>query len=459
MKISTYSKARAYLENLIRPSYIQRIYGAPDFYHDPLRRMGYLLNLLDNPQKKFPSVVVSGTSGKGSTAYLIAHILATAGYKVGMTVSPHLGKLTDRMQLTNEKKQLTPIDDRTFIALLNEMIKAIEHMQQTQFGPPSYYEALLTLCFLCFAKEQPDIAIIEVGFEGKYDGTQVLDPNVFVYTNTSLDHIEILGDTVEEIAVEGASAIKRKEDGKHLIVISGITQKSVQDIFQRACQQAGSQLFLLGRDFSSSLEKMSGKGDVFTFVNPHMILKNVRCSLVGAYQATNASLAIETVFQLRKFGFSVSEESIRNGLQTAFFPGRFEKINNTILDGAHNRAKMYAFISSLKKLYPTQRKIFLLAFKEDRRIIPILRLILPHADAIIITEYHVALDLKKNSTEKSGTVALSIQSLFYKKPLFITTSVAGGLRKARQIATKDDLIIVTGSLYLIAECRKVLFSQ
>lgn len=458
MKITTYQEAKTYLEDLIRPSYTQHITGKPDRYHNPLQRMIYLLELLGNPQNTFPAVVVSGTSGKGSTTYLIAHILATAGYKVGMTISPHLTKMTERIQIINAQRELQPITDTRFVQLLNKVAVAIEQIKKTPFGPPSYYEALLALCFVHFAQSQIAIAIVEVGLEGKYDGTQVLSPLAFVYTNTSLDHMQLLGNTVEKIAREGVSAIKKTANNQNqtLSVITGVTQKSVQEIFAKACQKNNAELLLFGRDFFSTFESINTTGEIFSFQNKHKKFIDLHCGLRGAYQITNASVAIETVLQLEKYGFMISEENLREALETANFPGRFEKKGNLILDGAHNAAKMKAFLNSLKKLYPKERKIFLLAFKEDKQITSMMRRILPLADEIVATEYHNTMDWKKNSSEKAEVIAETVSSLGYKKPVYITKDSQRGLQEAQKRAGKKAIIIATGSLYLIGELLTLL---
>lgn len=182
-------------------------------HHDPLERTRALLDLLGNPQNKFPSVLIGGTAGKGSTAYLISHILTTAGYKTGLTISPHLQKINERIQINNQQ-----ISDEKFVKLLNFVIPAIEDMKGISVGlanpdlapqgAPSYFEILIAMAFLYFAQNKVDIAVVEVGMGGEFDATNTLYPLVAVLTNVSLDHTNVLGGTVQKIARTKVGIIK-----------------------------------------------------------------------------------------------------------------------------------------------------------------------------------------------------------------------------------------------------------
>ena len=386
--------------------------------YDPLERMRVLLNLLDNPQNKFKSVLVGGTSGKGSTAYLISHILTTAGYKTGLTLSPHLQRVNERLQINGKE-----ISDLEFAKLTNSMIRIIELMEKmpariaTQsvagglIGGPSYFEILVALAFKYFEEQKVDIAVVEVGMGGEFDATNTLNPLIAVLTNVGLDHTEILGKTVEKIARTKAGIIKMNQesrimnqaenissaiihDSQFMIhpVVSGVRQPTVVRIIEDRCNKVEAKLNLLWRDFGYKIKKENASGTRFDFISDKVNLDDLSLSLAGGYQAENASLAIKTILELEKLGFKISESAIRKALKSAFFAGRFEIVpvissqlsvvgsksagrlltgkpktdrlksdnreqkadNIIILDGAHNPVKMKEFLKSLKKIFPKQ---------------------------------------------------------------------------------------------------------
>ena len=532
MQIKSYDEAIRFLENFIGKV---RFRIDTEFIkeHDPLERVRVLLSLLGNPQDKFSSVLVGGTSGKGSTAYLISQILTKASYKTGLTLSPHLQKINERIQINGEQ-----ISDEKFTGLLVSILDSIEGMKKMDVGAPSYFEILIAMAFLYFAKEKVDIAVVEVGMGGEFDATNTLYPLAAVLTNVSLDHTNVLGGTVQKIArtkvgiIKGFSACHpefisgsparrqvclqpnempkqvRHDKGKRPIVITGAKQASVIKIIEDRCKETGSELLRLGKDFDFKIKKESLEGSVFDLTTDSgrlLQLNDLKLPLLGKYQVENASLAIETVRQLADFGFRVSEENIKKALETAFFPGRFEifsvigsqlsvvgnksvgrqsvsletdeqktdqpesenrkqKTDNRIrytlvLDGAHNPTKMKAFLSALKKLYPRQRKIFIIGFKFDKDIPKMLKQILEVADILIITQFKAKTDTSNNAS----TDALNIKHQILKikhdgKVVVVEKDSKKALDKALTIEqfSNSTIIVVTGSLYLVGEIRSML---
>jgi dihydrofolate synthase/folylpolyglutamate synthase len=298
---------------------------------------------------------VSGTSGKGSTSYLLSHILTTSGYSVGFTLSPHLQKINERIQIRNK-----PISDSEFIRAVNKVIPVIDQMAQEPIGKPSYFEIILATALQYFADKKIDILIAEVGLEGKYDGTNVLNPLLAVLTNISLDHTRILGDTVEKIAEEATSIIK----GEGISVITGVTQESVIEIVKKKAKMCSAQLILIDSNTLSNIE-CTKSGSTFTLRNSKRKISKLFLRLVGSYQLLNCAIAVESILALEASHFNVSDNHIKQALRTAQFPGRFEIISpiknkypEIILDGAHNTAKMKAFLDDLAYLYPKVRKVF-----------------------------------------------------------------------------------------------------
>lgn len=470
MEIRTYQEALDYLDSFITPVIFKKIEN-PSF--DPLERMRTLLKLLGNPEKDFKSIVVSGTSGKGSTAYFTSHILATSGYKTGLTISPHLQKVNERLQINGIE-----ISDKEFVRMVTSMIHIIEVMKKTKVGAPSYFEILLAMAFKYFSEQKVDISIVEVGLEGKYDATNVLLPLLVVLTNISLDHTQILGDTVEKIAGEAVSAIKKLKVSQ--VVVSGIFQESILDIVEKRCKEKNAKLLLLGRDFGFKIKKTGLKGSIFDFMSPGKTLEDLKLTMVGKFQLENASMAVEAVLNLKKFGFKISENHIRKALKTSFFPGRFEviRVNSSkfiahgknyepstmnhllILDGAHNPAKMQAFIKSLKTFYPKEHKVFVVAFKEDKSIKEMLEEVMPVAGTIIFTKFSTKTEVKVKASMGMESIKYYVECIKYKKraEAIYEEDAEKALNKALTIQqfTNSTIVVVTGSLYLVGEIRNLL---
>lgn len=446
MEIRNYQQVANYLDGFIGKVPFKIYEEHRNF--DPLERTRVFLNFLDNPQDKFKSVLVGGTSGKGSTAYLISHILTTVGYKTGLTISPHLQKITERIQLND-----IPISDEEFVKLFNLVLPAIEKMEKTKIGPPSYFEILIAMAFLYFARQEIDIAVVEVGMGGEFDTTNTLNALIAVLTNVSLDHTNILGNTVEKIAKTKSGIIKNSK----VIVVTGVKQPAVIKIVEEKCEKVDAKLYRLGKDFDGS------------------IINSYKLSLLGDYQKENASLAVETVLKLQNFGFKVSEENIRKALSTAFFPGRFEmiKINpilrraslaqdktssTLVLDGAHNPAKMKAFLTSFKKIFPKQNKVFLVGFKFDKDISKMLKEIAGEADEIIATEFKAKTDVAIHASADASMIKDKLLRMKYMGKVTVEKDSKKALEKALAVANleKDSIVVVTGSLYLVGEVRSYL---
>jgi dihydrofolate synthase / folylpolyglutamate synthase len=500
MKIKTYNQAVNYLE-----SFIGKVFYKLDAkflkQHDPLGRMRVFLSLLGNPETKFKAVLIGGTSGKGSTSYLISHILTKAGYKTGLTLSPHLQKISERLQI-NEKG----IKDKTFINLVNLVVPAVEEMKKTKLGAPSYFEILIGMAFLYFMREKVDIAVVEVGMGGEFDATNALNPLVSVLTNVSLDHTEILGKTVEKIAGTKVGIIKNgvlsevippasapstnsvravgspSSSATPLIVVSGVRQSTVIKIVENRCKEVGAKLNLLWRDFGFKIKKESIFGIDFDFVSHAKNLDDLKLSLLGQYQAENAGLAIKTVLELKKFGFKIPDKVIYKALATAFFPGRFEMIWGPVrsdpsrqgslsvhavgspssfatplmvLDGAHNPVKMKEFLKGLKKIFPKEKKIFIVGFKFDKDIKKMLREITGVVDEIILTEFRGKTDTRLHASAHVKNFKFLISNSKFKGKVSVEKNSAKALKigiKAIK-GSEGKILVITGSLYLVGEIR------
>lgn len=468
--IKTYEEAKVYLERFIPYIVNHSLTLNAASGVDQLDRMRYFLNLLGNPHQKFPSIVVSGTSGKSSTSYLIAHMLTTAGYKTGLTISPHLVKPNERIQIGKEHLDLEQISDKKYIQLLNEIIPLIESMKNSSYGYPSYYEILMGLALFAFAKEKISVAVVEVGLEGKYDATNLISPLIFVLTNISLDHTQMLGDTIEKIADEATYRIKYMEgvtkNAKKQIMVTAITQPSIIAIAKDRCKEKHVELLRINKDFSYKIDEETHDGVFFRFSQDKLKPKALFVSLRGAYQAENASIATIAIGEMKKFGFLVSEEIIEKSLKTAIFIGRFEEIilkgQTIILDGAHNPTKIAAFLNALTTIYPTKKKIFIIGFKKGKDIKEMLQSIFPVADIIVATKFTATMDWGKNMGIDIKNLKEEIETIDNSKKVIYESDLNNAVKKANVLAeklrTKDEspLIVITGSLYLVGDVKKLL---
>jgi dihydrofolate synthase/folylpolyglutamate synthase len=454
MKFNTLSEAQVYLETFIKPTVFERI-EENGRLQDPLDRMRVLLQLLGNPERKFRSIQVSGTSGKGSTTYLLAHILEKAGFRTGFASSPHLQSITERMQINMRK-----ISDEKLLSLINELYPVVGQMRELPEGEPSYFELITALAFMYFAKAQVDIAVIEVGLEGKYDATNVLNPLAVVITNISRDHTDMLGSTELEISHEAFSIVRQNMHGKSPVVISGVKQQALRDLLKEKTHNANAQLKLVDEAFTYVIKEKTKSGILFDYQENGEVITDIEVRLRGEYQAVNASLAIAATKSLTQYEFVVSEQAIREGLQTAFFPGRFEVImsgeKTIILDGAHNEAKMRAFLKALNDYYPNTQKTFIIGFKQGKDTETMIKDLFGVNDSrFIVTEFQKNGGYTRSGSMELGNLQSQVRSIDPRREVIYKGTVSQAFEEALHMDA--SLIVVTGSLYLVGEMREYLF--
>ncbi|MBI4100732.1 methylated-DNA--[protein]-cysteine S-methyltransferase [Candidatus Microgenomates bacterium] len=416
-----------------------------------LTRIKHLLNLLGNPEKKFPVVHVGGTAGKGSTAFLIASLFSAAGYKVGLHLSPHLQYVGERLQINNQ-----PISPRRLVDLVEKIKPLAERMgQDRKLGKPSYFEFTVAATFLYFAQEKVDLAVVEVGLGGTLDGTNVVDPLISVITNIQKDHTEILGNKILEIAKDKAGIIK---EGR--IVVSGVTQKEVCSLFEKISRQKHARLLLSTKDFNFKIKKINENGEIFDLQTPRNLYKNLSLSLLGGHQVKNATLAIVAAEELQKFDFRLPEKILRKTLSQAQFPGRLEKVQASplvFLDGAHNPSKMQSLTKALKIIFPRKKIISVVAIKKGKNLQNTLKHLNKISQQFILTTFQVETD-----TLQAGLAATDPQELtknITSKEIMIEAKAKNAVRKALKIAHSQDLVLVTGSLYLVGEVRDLWYPR
>jgi len=428
--IKTFKQAEAFLALHIPKTSTQTFPGELG-----LNRAKYFLHLLGNPQEKLKIIHVAGTSGKGSTCYLISSLLISQGFKVGLHQSPHLTDVTERFQINNQI-----ISKKEFVFYLNKIIPVINLVGKTFYGQLSYFEILVGMAFLIFSEKKIDYAVMETGLGGKYDGTNVVlrQDKLSVLTKIGLDHIAILGKTIEKIAYQKAMIINKNSQ---VISINQDlkTEKIIRDVAEKKMANV---MFVRGRD---------GACPVCTS----------KFGLIGDYQKENASLALAAVNYLsERDGFEIDKKKVGAVFQTAHFPGRFDikKITNKIVvfDGAHNPQKMKAFVSSLIKEFPNKKFNFLLAFKKGKDYQDMLKIIisLVGTSKIILTSFFVENQDMINASEDPAEIGRGIAR---DARTGINFEIIPDLKEAWETILKEDgLIVVTGSLYLVGEIFRLI---
>lgn len=415
-KIKNFLQAEAYLNSHVRQGSRQIFQGAKG-----LEKVRYFLKLLGSPQNKLKVIHIAGTSGKGSTCYLISSLLAGHGFKVGLHLSPHLTDVRERFQLNNKI-----ISKREFIFYLNEIIAFVNPSL-------SYFEVLVGLAFYIFQQKKVDYAVMETGLGGLYDATNIVDrkDKVAVLTKIGYDHMEILGKTLEDIATQKAMIINENSQ-----VISIKQVKEAEKVIEKIARKKRSKLYLC---HDRNLDKFE-------------------LGLIGEYQKENASLALKTVELIAKRdGFEIDNKKVQQVFQTAHFIGRFDikkiKGKTVILDGAHNQPKMEAFTGALKDKFPKQKFYFLIAFKKGKDYQTMLKYIIPLASKITITSFFVDKQDLIHLSERPEKIGKELETMRFRDYEIIEDS-----KKAfkKILKEKNRTVIITGSLYLLGEIYKIL---
>lgn len=520
--LKNYVDCRNWLE-----SFIPQVYGKEEL---GLKRIENLLKLLGDPQKKFKSIHVAGTSGKGSTAYYISRLVKYSeksegqkyrkirgsdnlnirqseyseffGIKIGLHISPHLVDIRERMQING---QMIPM--RRFVGLVHEIKPVVDAIKSKQVEKtPSYFEILVALTFLYFAQEKVDWAVVEVGLGGRLDATNVLQPQVAVITNVGLDHTEILGKTIEKIAQEKAGIIKGTKQKARLLslskarskawlltdslVVTGATGKAL-DVIKKVARLASASLIVLNSESKRAKAKNATlitldtrqdlkipKSDVFGYIKRYYYSLRATGS---SFVSQNKNLALLTVLSL---GVKLDAKTVKKAF-TVGFPGRFEGIDEgVVVDGAHNADKMKALIRWVKSsqftVHSSQKIVLVIAFKTGknwRRMVDLLINNLP-VKKVVVTEYrsvtdtglgsavnareiaqHLSNDKRPASSAKRGELTTKIiknsqEAVFEAINLsWITPGVKSGRIPKNTQGVSPDLVLVTGSLYLVGEAR------
>jgi dihydrofolate synthase/folylpolyglutamate synthase len=395
-----------------------------------------LMHLLGDPHRRFQSLHVAGTNGKGSTASFLAGMLRAAGYRTGLYTSPHLVSFTERIRIDGR-----PIAEDRVVELADRVRR-----QTPGSAAPTFFEVTTAMAFTYFAEEGVDLVVAEAGMGGRLDCTNVITPLVSVITNIDLEHTEFLGATLEQIAAEKAGIIKAG-----VPVVTAVAQPEAVGVIGREAARQGAPLFLMPRDFSA-VRTAPGPPQRFDYRGIAGDLRELAVSLLGKHQVENAGIAVAAIECASRSGVAVSEPAMRSGLAETVWEGRLERLAvrpDLYVDGAHNPASAAVLAEALRELKVGYRSLVLvLGILQDKDYDGIVGRLAPLADRIIATRpaYARALD-----AEVLASVVRRVHPSVVSAP-----AIGEALGRARAEASSDDLIVVTGSLYTVGDARSVL---
>lgn len=417
-----------------------------------LERIENLMSMLGNPHQRLKFIHVAGTNGKGSTCAFLTSVLLQAGYDVGTFTSPYITKFTNRFQYNGED-----IPEEILLKLSNRLHPLVMEMASTPLGSPTMFEVSTALALLYYAEEcYPDVVVWETGLGGRMDVTNIVAPVVSVITNIGMDHTDVLGDTIEQIAGEKAGIIK-----PGVPVVTCATQPEAVKVIQEKAQQLQSSVYLAGDQFSYHRLDSNENGQSFHFTGPFRDL-DVRIRMQGSHQCDNAAAALMVLELLRQYmAFMLDDNDIALGLENAFWAGRFEKVVDEpriVLDGAHNPEGAESLAKSIMDVYPHNKLILMMGMLANKHHEAYLQHILPLVDTLILTEPDFR---RKMDAAELLQIVERVRPAIAKQELEIIVepewAKALDLLKSRTEA--EDLGVVSGTLYLIADVRAALLHQ
>ncbi|MEJ2649723.1 MAG: bifunctional folylpolyglutamate synthase/dihydrofolate synthase [Sedimentisphaerales bacterium] len=408
--------------------------------------MEKLLSLLGNPHLKTPTVHIAGTKGKGSTATMLARMLEANNYKVGLYTSPHVLHLHERISVNSEM-----ISENEMRDLLNRIYQPVEKLSKTD--PPTFFEILTAIAFMYFVDKEVDIAIIETGLGGRLDSTNVIHPKIVGITSLSIDHQTQLGSTLGRIALEKAGVLKR-----------GVPAFTVQQdpeamsVLKAQALAVKTDLIVTGSDidFSHRFEtsREHGPHTRICLTTPTSKFEHLRVPLHGKHQAINCGLALAMLDKLRSLGYNIDNEKAADGLSKVTLPGRMEIICHDpriMIDAAHNAASICALIHAIGQNIPYDSMVVIFGCNTDKDVIGMLKELQYGADKVIFT--------RSNSPKAASPSDLAdMYTDICGKMCQYAPSLGQALQLANSAVSREDLICITGSFYLIGQA-KLRFQQ
>lgn len=398
--------------------------------------LGYvqeLLDLLGSPEKGLKIIHVAGTKGKGSTCAFLAHMLAAAGYKVGLYTSPHLHKLNERIRIIDQSI-IDGADDFGGMITDDQLADAVNALRphiaaMTNRGAAlTFFEVMTAAALVFFSRQQLDWVILETGLGGRLDATNAAESVIAVITPISIDHTKILGKTLDKIAAEKSGIIK---SSRQRVIIAPQPQEAL-DVILKRCREFGIPPIIVDPAKHAGLP----------------------IALKGEHQQVNAAAALSVVELLRHWAVKISDEAVHKGLSAARWPGRFERIAqgpDVVIDGAHNAASAGALARTLNGEYAGRTIVAVVGISKDKDIKAFIETVRGFAAAVVLTQAAHSRAYKFTPVQA--------KKLLEETPWVIAPDMAAAIQTAKEKAGQDGVVIITGSIFAIAEARSLLKSQ
>jgi len=421
-----------------------------------LAHMRVLAQALAEPQRAFPSVLIAGTNGKGSTAATLASILTAAGLRTALYTSPHLMRVNERIQIDGQ-----PISDDDFARLYFRIDDTAQRLVREDALPhhPSFFEVLTALGFLYFAEQKIDIAVLEVGMGGRLDATNIVEPILSIITDISLDHQEYLGHTIAEIAREKAGILRA---GGTLITLPQHPEAN-QAIGEAAAtldlRAINAACFIPPTTAPSASEGLVPNRYTLTLDNEPL---EVDSPLTGHHQQRNLALAIAAAVELREKGYTIPNRAIEEGIRRTQWPGRLELLATTpriLLDVAHNPAGAWTLRAAIAHLPEDRPRTLIFSCLRDKSLTEMAQILFPLFDRSNYRPYDNIILCPVNNPRAATLEALTEAARALDVPAHAAPDIAAALDQARDLTPPNGLIIATGSVYLIGDIRSLALTK
>jgi len=417
-----------------------------------LDRIGMLLDLLGSPQRAYPSIHLTGTNGKTSTARMIDSLLRAFGLRTGRYTSPHLETVRERISLDGE-----PVDEQRFVAAYREVAPLARLVDERSAEPLTYFDLTTALAFATFADAPVDVAVVEVGLGGAEDSTNVLQAGVTVLTPIGLDHTEWLGDTIADIALHKAGIIHKGAT----VISAGQEEEAARPVLER-CAEVGATIAREGAEFGVLRRAVAVGGQVLTLQGLGGQYEELFVPLHGAHQAQNAAVALAAVEAFLGAGErrQLDVETVREGFAAVSSPGRLERVRTAptvLLDGAHNPQGMAATVTALQEEFAFSKLVAVLGVLADKDAFSLLELLEPVVDQLVVTRNSSP---RAMPTQELATLAAEVLG---PDRVVVAEQMPDAIEAAVALAEQDvpgELagigVLVTGSVVTVADARRLL---
>jgi dihydrofolate synthase/folylpolyglutamate synthase len=402
-----------------------------------LKRIERLLELMHHPERRYKTIHITGTNGKGSTSAMLSSILKESGIRAGMFTSPHLTHYTERMMVNGEE-----ISQSEFATAIEYTSTFVAQMVKEGFEHPTEFEVLTAAAFYYFAAAGAEYAVIEVGLGGLLDSTNVIIPEVSVITNVTFEHADRCGGTLEGVARHKAGIIK---DG---VMVVTAAQGEALEIIRSTAREKAAELLVAGQDYRAAYGESNFDGQNFSLILKSGQKEDYQVKLLGRHQSDNAALSIMAAKCLRIK--EITLETIQQGLLKVCWPGRFEILKGRplmVIDGAHNPAGAKVLRANLDAFFKEEPRTFLLGILDDKDIPGIINTLIRPEDKVV-----VAAPLSERAGNPQ-TVAAKITASHVEA----ACSIEEGIKRAKELTPEEGIICAAGSLYLIGTVRQLLF--